>query len=118
MIFYVKDNVEVVREAPMGGKGQVHGRHPFKAGHGPEKTRFKMIGAMTLSPGSEIGFHVHAQDEEIYIINSGQGIFTDNDKQTYPVAPGDIMVTRQGEGHALTNNGDVPLIFTAVIAAD
>lgn len=116
MIFYAKTKVENVREKAMGGSGQIVGRHPFKLEDRPENTHFKMTGEMTLAPGSSIGFHVHEKDEEIYIITSGRGLYTDSDGQKYPVAVGDITLTRQGEGHGLANDGEGPLTFTAVIA--
>ena len=116
MIFYAKDKVEVLREKPQGGAGRICGRHPFKAEDRPGSTSFKMIGEMTLARDCAIGFHVHENDEEIYLITAGRGLYTDSDGQKYPVARGDMTLTRRGEGHALANDGDEPLIFTAVIA--
>ncbi len=116
MIFYGKDRFENVRQKPAGGEGEVCGRHPFKPEDRPEKTRFKMIGEMTLPVGASIGFHTHENDEEIYIIARGRGLYTDNDGKTHPVVPGDVTMTRQGEGHGLANAGDEPLVFNAVIA--
>ncbi len=116
MIFYGKDKVEAVREKAAGGAGRIVGRHPFQADSRPESSRFKMVGEMTLEPGASIGFHVHESDEEIYIITSGRGIYTDSDRSEHPVAVGDVTLTRRGEGHALANTGDGQLTFTAVIA--
>ncbi|UQZ88411.1 cupin domain-containing protein [Deltaproteobacteria bacterium Smac51] len=116
MIFYGKDAVQTVREKAQGGEGEIRGRHPFKAEERPQDTRFKMIGEMTLPVGASIGFHVHENDEEIYIIVSGRGIYTDNDKKTYAVTVGDVTLTRRGEGHGLANDGGEPLVFSAVIA--
>lgn len=116
MIFYGKDRTPSVREKAQGGEGEVHGLHTLKGDNRPEKTRFKMFASMTLPVGSSIGFHEHAEDEEIYFINSGRGLFTDNDGSTHPVSAGDMTLTRRGEKHGLANTGDEPLVFTAVIA--
>jgi mannose-6-phosphate isomerase-like protein (cupin superfamily) len=116
MIFYVKDNFENVRQKAAGGEGEIRGLHPFKPEDRPQNTHFKMIGEMTLAAGASIGFHIHEKDEEVYMIVKGRGLYTDNDKKTYPVVPGDVTVTRQGEGHGLANTGDEPLVFSAVIA--
>lgn len=116
MIFYGKDRFEVVRQKVQDGEGEIRGLHPFNTEKRPENSHFKMVGEMTLPVGASIGFHIHENDEEIYIIVKGQGLYTDSDKNTYPVAPGDLTVTRQGEGHGLANVGDGPLVFTAVIA--
>ncbi|MDR3038050.1 MAG: cupin domain-containing protein, partial [Candidatus Adiutrix sp.] len=90
MIFFAKDSVENVRQKPQGGQGEVRGRHPFSAEARPDQTAFKMIGEMTLPAGSAIGFHIHQNDEEIYIITRGRGLYTRNDGQTAEVAPGDV----------------------------
>ncbi len=115
MIFYGKDRFENVRQKAQGGEGEIRGRHPFKPEDRPPQTRFKMIGEMTLPVGASIGFHIHEKDEEIYIITRGRGLYTDNDKTTHSVVPGDLTLTRQGEGHGLANVGDEPLVFSAVI---
>lgn len=117
MLISAKNRTSSLREKVQGGEGEVHGLHSMTADQRPESTRFKMVGFMSLPKGSSIGFHVHHEDEEIYIITAGRGIFTDNDGQKYPVVPGDVTVTKQGEGHALANDGDDTLTFTAVIAA-
>ena len=116
MIFFARDRVENVRRKVWGGEGEIRGLHPFSADSRPERTVFKMIGEMTLAVGDSIGFHVHQDDEEIYIINRGQGRYTRSDGQTAEVGPGDVTLTRKGEGHGLANIGQEPLFFTAVIA--
>ena len=116
MIFFAKDKVENFRQKAMGGEGEIRGRHPFAADKRPDRTAFKMIGEMTLPAGASIGFHVHENDEEIYIINQGQGRYTRNNGQTAEVGPGDVTLTRKGEGHGLANIGQDLLVFTAVIA--
>ncbi len=117
MIFYAKDRVENIRAGAQGGTGRIVGSHPFAADARPENTHFRMVGQMALAPGSSIGFHVHQNDEEIYLITGGRGAYTDADRKEYAVAAGDLTLTRQGEGHGLANTGDEPLTFVAVIAA-
>jgi mannose-6-phosphate isomerase-like protein (cupin superfamily) len=102
----------------MNGEGEVRGLHSFMNENRPEKTCFQMIGEMTLpARGASIGFHVHHDNEEIYVAVAGRGLFTDNDGSAHAVLPGDVMLTRQGEGHAIANDGDGPFTFIAVIAA-
>ena len=115
MIFFAKDKAEEVRPKPMGGEGEIRARRPFSADKRPDRTAFKMIGEMTLPAGSAIGFHVHEKDEEVYIFNQGRGCFTRNDGQAVEVGPGDVTLTRKGEGHGLANIGLEPLVFTAII---
>ena len=115
MIFLARDKVEDVRQKAAGGEGEIRGRYPFSADKRPERTAFKMIGELALSVGASVGFHIHHEDEEIYIINQGRGRYTRNDGQTAEVGPGDVTLTRKGEGHGLENIGQEPLVFTAVI---
>ena len=116
MIFSARDRVESVRQKAQGGEGEIRSRHPFSADRRPEGTVFKMIGEMALAVGASIGFHVHKEDEEIYIINQGRGLYTRHDGRTAEVGPGDVTLTRKGQGHGLANIGPEPLLFTAVIA--
>ena len=116
MIFFAKDKAEIVRQKPQGGEGEIRGLHPFAPDKRPEGTAFKIIGEMTLSPGAAIGFHVHQDDKEIYVIRQGRGRYTKSDGQAQEVGPGDVTLTRKGEGHGLANIGPEPLVFTAVIA--
>lgn len=117
MIFYAKERKASRRQNVQGGAGEVHGVHPLNADARPEGTAFKMVGQMTLVPGASIGFHIHEDDEEIYLITSGRGAYTDHDQREYPVAAGDLTLTRKGQGHGLANTGDETLTFVAVIAA-
>ncbi len=117
MIFKANDWKNNVRAGVQGGTGEVVGRHPFTADNRPEPTCFRMVGLMTLAPGSSVGVHTHHDDEEIYIFVSGRGLYTRNDGGTEEVFPGDMTLTRKGETHGIANNGDEPLVFTAVIGA-
>lgn len=116
MIFLAKDNRELIRQNVQGGDGQMESRFYFTADARPDNTCFRMVGRMTLAPGSSIGGHQHAADEEIYLIVSGRGLYTKNDGQTQEVGPGDLTMTRRGERHGLANIGQDPLVFIAVIA--
>lgn len=116
MIVFAKDRLPSVSRRPQGGEGRIDGLHYWAVGTRPDHSRFKMSAQMTLPPGGSIGFHLHPDDEEIYVILSGQGLYTDGDGRTSPVGPGDLTLTRSGEGHALANQGQEPLVFLAVIA--
>lgn len=116
MIVYAKDRQPSVSHQPQGGEGLIEGLRSLTADNRPDRTCFRMAAQMTLPPDASIGFHLHPDDEEIYVILSGSGLYTDADGQTSPVGPGDLTLTRSGEGHALANNGQEPLVFFAVIA--
>ncbi|RDC62708.1 cupin domain-containing protein [Adhaeribacter pallidiroseus] len=65
----------------------------------------------TLRSGSSIGYHLQ-QEDEIYYIISGTGQMKMNGK-TFPVKPGDAILTRPGSSHGLTpvGNQDLTLII-------
>jgi mannose-6-phosphate isomerase-like protein (cupin superfamily) len=84
-----------------------------------EKDDFAQTGRLfavtTIKPGCSIGEHTHQGDFEVYVINSGQGRFTDNGQPPVMVGPGDVCLTRDGESHALENIGTEDLVMTAVV---
>ena len=53
-----------------------------------------------LEAGSEIGWHIHKGDGEVYVILSGEGEFNDNGTLV-TVSAGDVCWTADGEGHSL-----------------
>ncbi|ANZ43823.1 cupin domain-containing protein [Cloacibacillus porcorum] len=68
-----------------------------------------------LAPGASIGLHRHEDDEEVYAVVSGEGLYI-YDGGECPAHAGDIFTTKKGMSHALKNCGGVPLIFFAVVA--
>lgn len=114
---YQKENlVTFDRQAVAGGNGTLYGQFAFKRDGALKDQAIKEIGWMTLQPGDSIGFHKHENNEDAYIIISGNGTFTDNDGKEYAVKAGDVTIARKGQGHALKNTGTEPLVFLDVIA--
>ena len=100
------------RENMRGGAGKVTIRHYLK----PEeiKARTRLCAELVLPPGVSIGPHDHVDEDEIYIIQKGQGLMTDGGKE-FPIAAGDAILTGQGASHSIKNTGADDLIITAVI---
>jgi mannose-6-phosphate isomerase-like protein (cupin superfamily) len=61
--------------------------------------------------------HKHENNEDAYIIVTGEGIFTDSAGKETPVKAGDITIAKKGESHALKNTGKEPLVFLDVVGA-
>ena len=99
-----------------GGVGTLEGRFAFTRDQAPESYAIKEIGYLTLDPGESIGYHKHENNEDAYIIISGEGTFKDADGIDYPVEAGDITIVRGGQSHGLTNTGTEPLVILDVIA--
>ncbi|SDY12421.1 Cupin domain-containing protein [Acetomicrobium thermoterrenum DSM 13490] len=112
MAILKQSNEVVVRENMKGGSGKASFYYvPIPDDEGA----VKMASRIELEPGASIGFHQHIDDEEVYAILSGRGIFTDGTTEV-EANPGDVFLTRKGESHSIKNNSDVPLIFFAMIA--
>ena len=100
------------REHMRGGTGKVTVRHYLK----PEeiRARTRLCAELVLPPGTSIGNHDHVNEDEIYIIQKGQGLMTDGGKE-FSVEAGDAILTGQGASHSVKNTGAEDLVITAVI---
>jgi mannose-6-phosphate isomerase-like protein (cupin superfamily) len=95
-----------------GGPGKMLIKHYFRSNEFTAKCR--MCAKLTLSPGSGIGLHKHAADDEIFIILKGEGILDEGTTKT-KVREGDAILTGNGASHAVTNDGKTDLEMAAVI---
>lgn len=77
-------------------------------------TNCRLFTHMTIEPGASIGYHGHANEEDIYYILSGIATVCDNG-ETKTVYPGDVVYTGNGDKHSIANNGEVPLELVDVI---
>jgi mannose-6-phosphate isomerase-like protein (cupin superfamily) len=101
------DRVEMVDQADKGeptGKAGI-----YTSGETPASTKF-ITGRFVLSPGkSPHAPHTHPE-EEVMIVESGNGaIFCDG--KTTKVGPGSVMYTTPNAPHAITNTGSEPIVF-------
>ena len=78
------------------------------------KAKCRLCGRLILPPGASIGMHKHEMEDEVFIIERGSGILDDGRNRT-KVESGDVILTGNGEEHALINDGDEPLELIAVI---
>lgn len=98
------------------GKGTLYGKFAFRREQATVNQAIKEIGLMTLKPGESIGLHKHADNEDTYIILSGEGLFTDGEGGEYVVGPQSVTIAVAGESHSLTNTGNEDLVFIDLIA--
>lgn len=71
---------------------------------------------VVMPPNSSMGLHEHGQDEEMYIILSGEGLMTIEDKQ-HRVEKGDMILNRPGGTHGLLNDSDQAIELLIVQAS-
>jgi len=109
-----KKNAQKVetRENMRGGTGTITIRHYLEPEEIKAKTR--LCSELTLPPGASIGLHDHVNEDEIYLIQKGQGSMIDNGRE-FPVTAGDAVLTGQGASHSVKNTGEEDLLITAVI---
>lgn len=114
-VYLQKDLITWDRQDVAGGKGKLAGKFAYTRNDAPPEYVIKEIGWMTLQPGESIGLHKHVDNEDAYIIISGEGTFTDSKGKTTKVKTGDVTIARPGQEHALANTGKVPLVFLDII---
>lgn len=101
-----------IRTRMRGGEGEVEFLELFAPSELTGKAR--MVARLTLGQGCSIGFHEHNQEEEIYYILEGEGVFTENGIETI-VRAGDATLTGNGTGHSIRNDSQEPLVLMAVV---
>ena len=72
------------------------------------KSNVDFIDRMVIPPQSTIGFHKHGNNEEMYIILSGQGVMTVNN-ETVVVKKGDMILNSPHDSHGLQNESESDL---------
>lgn len=112
MIKKRQDRETEVRKNMRGGPGEVTIRHYFRKDEISAACR--LCAELVIPPGSGIGTHEHAEEDEIYIIQKGGGVITCDDKDM-EVREGDSVLTGKGGTHSVRNTGEEDLVITAVI---
>lgn len=103
-------------EGAGGGEGTLYGKFAFRRESADTDMAIKEIGMMTLKKGDRIGLHTHENNEDTYIIISGEGIFTDGNNNETIVGPKSVTIAVPGESHALRNEKEEDLVFIDLIA--
>ncbi|TDK27183.1 cupin domain-containing protein [Luteimonas aestuarii] len=101
-------DIALPQPGPHGGEDMTTA-YPFFA----DATGFDVVfRKRALHPGATIGAHVNDKDE-IYYVLSGRGVLTLNGEMR-DVGPGDAILTRSGDSHALRQSGDEDLVVFIV----
>lgn len=81
----------------------------YLEGDAPRSSKF-VTGRFVLDPGqTPHAPHTHVE-EEVMVIESGQGEIFCNGKTT-KVGPGSVMFTAPNDPHGIVNTGKTPLVF-------
>mgnify|MGYP001764705283 CR=1 FL=1 len=69
---------KVRRDCFTNGTGGGFAAHVLPPGSKVPGSRFQMVSQIELDPGSSIGSHLHGENEEIYWILSGEGVYNED----------------------------------------
>ncbi len=75
----------------------------------------RLYGISIIHPGDSIGRHTHLNEQEAYYILEGVATYDDNGTEV-KLYPGDLSICRDGESHAIRNDGEVDLKYMALIS--
>jgi len=103
------------REKMRGGDGTVKIEHIWL----PEtelKAKNRLFSILNLEPGSSIGYHIHENEEEVFVILKGTAE-VDDDGSKKTLNQGDSILTGNGAGHSIKNIGQENLEVLAVISS-
>jgi quercetin dioxygenase-like cupin family protein len=89
-----------------GGEGLV--KHVRLYADADFQTPLRFVIYSELPPGASIGYHTHADNEEVYVVLEGTGRMTINGETTI-VKTGDVILNKFGWSHGLENNSPQPL---------
>ena len=78
------------------------------------KSKARLFSKLILEPGVSIGWHVHENEEEIFLILQGRAKVSDNGREEI-LETGDTIITQSGEGHSVACFGDQTLVLLAAI---
>lgn len=115
MIKYNSQMENVTIDKMREGSGQVLATKLLKDGEFCKNCR--LFNIMRLKKGCSIGLHQHNNETEYYYILSGTGIVSEKDGDKL-VKKGDLVITGNGESHAISNNINEDLVFVAVIITE
>jgi len=101
---------KITDENSHGGEGCIEIQKVFKRKDFTGAWDFAL--RVVMPPKSSMGLHEHANDEEMYIILSGQGLMTIEDKEQR-VVKGDMIFNKPYGKHGLLNdsNQDIELLI-------
>lgn len=110
----LKNQEEGIQREKLGGTGK--GRAlAFPITIPDTNGAFIMTTRLELEPGASIGYHKHEDNEEVYFIMAGSGLYCE-ENETRTVKAGDVLLCRRGRSHGLENTEEETLKIGAAIA--
>ena len=96
----------------MGGEGTLQRTLFFEMEDFNGKGR--LFGKFLIKPGQSIGYHIHKNEQEAYLITKGEALFNDDGNEVM-LQPGDLAICQNGHYHGVKNVSESNLEFIALI---
>jgi mannose-6-phosphate isomerase-like protein (cupin superfamily) len=111
-IMIIRNFLEAPSQLQSIHDGQGRGKNSRVFDNADFDTPLKFINYVELEPESSVGLHRHGDNEEVYVVLSGNGIMTVNGERQ-AVKTGDLILNKPGSEHGLENTAGEPLRFLA-----
>lgn len=106
MIIHNFLKAEQTLERIHNGEGLCNHSNVFKEDDFQAPIRF--LNYTIVPPGGSLGLHKHGDDNELYILLEGKGVYTE-DGTEQEVETGDVMLNAPYAEHAIRNTGTEPM---------
>lgn len=113
MVIFEKDFQGKIVEKARGGEGSVVFRHIVQGDELPPNA--SLCTRIDFGPGDSVGYHIHENDSEIYIVIEGEFVVDDNNETSKVLRKGDVMITPKGKGHSIANQSDKAASIWAIV---
>lgn len=110
----LKNSDKGIKREKLGGNGKGTAT-AFPVEIPDQDGAFTMATRLELDAGATISYHTHAENEEVYFIAEGKGVYCE-DNECFDAHPGDIFLCRKGHSHGIENTGAGKLVVVATIA--
>lgn len=94
------------------GEGEIHMKFAFSQYEGLGGSNWNFFGIAEFPVGSTAGLHKHEGNDEWFYVLSGEATVT-IDGQPHLIRAGDIVLTRDGSSHEISNVTE-KLVFIAI----
>ncbi len=102
MVYQKEKSQVITMDNLCGGEGTITITHILERGGADFLGKGRTFARFLIPPGSSIGEHSHTGENEIYYVLSGHGKYCDNG-QWIQIAPGDVMILKSNDSHAVVN---------------
>ncbi|MDO5115744.1 MAG: cupin domain-containing protein [Synergistaceae bacterium] len=110
----LKNQDDGIQREKLGGSGKGKAL-AFPVTIPDQNGAFVMATRIELEPGASVGYHLHADTEEVYFVMAGEGSYCE-ENESRQVHAGDVMLCRMGRSHGIENNSGKTLVLGAAIA--